>query len=943
MALVHRYTVGIISHTHLFDSVAGENLESNWYFQYSTKNANGTDATEYPGLPLQDKSLYPEGTIFFDCDSDIFTLTSSVKNVFIDRAPIVVANSDIHYKSIMQDYKCSIRFESQTPIDIKNLIIACGNPEDGGEELFKVIRKEEEIIASDWIYNVSVNKDGTMYDLSFDIDKTYSVDKLNENQLYVKVWNIAGNTCEFVSDGEWNLITTDYKISDLTALRIQFSEQHPENRIIYDPVEGSVKVEIINENPDFYSIKPKFELDKESIGRIDLNSIGFNPETGITSFYVNCIRDTGYVIVNAWLEIDNTELTGALYNATYVQGQDGEWVGATEGRLIYLSQNVPGCLKNDNYAAFTQMTEDFLNTLYTSLSNGKHISILEKIARVNNFENIQAIENTLIDTYKSEYNVTIDPNLEVFKKFLESKTVETTEYIITPGQNGNPDVVKEFISSNCIFQDITTTELYEFLKDIYQNIPYYNQLAGTYRGITFILYQLGLCVKLVEIWSDKNIKDNFNHDEIFVREDEINAIRSAIPDGTLADIGRYYLTSRFDVDVLESGLTFKEFNDLSFNIVKLILSVKPIHRVLRKLAYVFVANTNIHFQYFLLDKQNTQYGRTISGTNTIAQQIKRFNYAWNLFDKYAITKHEHYGSKANNSLIVNKLFVPFNAISATVEYPSLQNGEPLYNIFGEYAETNSSFIGGKYDKQLKPTNIPYADPLIMSASKNTYNNLYSIENKLDKSKLSKIKISFAYILKITYMNSYGYLRLNGETDLPKFSGENNLMSTFNKNDMSFKYTDETGTERTYLVSDYLLNKLPGDLALPDYESYWKTFTFTLGKNLTISSHRNGFYLNLLDAAQTIFGSDLNMAYAFNNSYTIPVPGNRSVYTPIALLCRIENIGIPLGTNYITQLDPIVHEQPPEENEDGHKDFTLMVDNPINTNPSSISWTTHIEE
>lgn len=960
MALKHDFQIGIITRTHLFDSVKDADLPTNWQFKYETKNADGTDATIDKNKPLQEKDQYPPKTIFLDSDQDSFILYSAVSDIFIDNYDINLVSQNIQYTAIMQDFACSITVESRTPIDVQNIAFGFGPVDVMDNMQYEVSRKKDSFLDIGTIKNIVIDKDGDYYTISFKISKS-CVDQLNQKQLYLQLWNIAGNTFNFYTDAVWTLITTSYNIHDLTQLKIVFIDPIPDNRIVYDNIVGKVTVKVYNPNPDFITLQPKFKLLPDSLGVIDTTTISYNALDGVLTFDVINIRDTGYVHVAAWLDIPNTELTGALKNATYAEGLDGEWCGATEGRLIKFKQNVPLYLKNDNYASFVQMTQDFMNTLYTSMSNDKQISILEKIARINNFNDVKTIETKLLENYKNEYNISVDPNLDVYKSFLEAKKVNITEETVqtnTPEDeseslpnNGrmmlrramplprdgedptdtdpttdnpadadwsldNENVKQTF--KNFVYQDISGDELYGFIKNIYKNIPYYNQMAGTYRGITFILDQLSLCVKLVEIWSDRNINNNFDHNELQYREDELNAVRSLNPSGNESLVGRLYLTSRFDVDVMESGLTFEKFNEISFNIVKLILEVKPIHRVLRKLSYVFVANTDLQFQYFLLDNLSMNSGTALSDGNC-GIKLQKFCYVWDLFDPYAASKAKYTTEKTSNvesqwTISVDRLFVPFTAIDAQV---STEN-RPLYNDFGEYKDdlltgAPKKFIGGKYDGLDKPITEKTDRPEMAAAVKNTYHNLHNFQTKVNVSKLTKLTISFLYVDNFKYRYPVNHLTASDNIINEVFNNttaEQHIeMTTFDSKSKTFKHeitidvpSEDDPTvveEQTVLVTQKLYDVLLGrneDITFD--ESNWKTYTFNIGTNLEIESATNGFYLIFKDGAKTIF-NEIGLTGNFNQQYHY---NGGPTGEPIALLCKIDNLRIPLGTDFIMQSD-----------------------------------------
>ena len=949
MALTFNSSIGVFSNWHTFDG-------NSWLFEYTTLTKSGRDATQYPDEEVEtDRSKYPAGTIFFDSDISNFVMSSSVKNVYIDKVPIKLKSSNIQYTSITNEldkegqptgrvkHRCIFIFDSKTPIDPGNLSITLDEPVSASTAdniLYEVSRKKNTITSENCISDITLAKNTDLYTLTFNIsvDNESSINdkKLTDHQIYVTVWNIAGNKLTVNTDGTWKTILTENDIGDAVPLIITFTDPVPENRIVYPPNEGSIRVIVQNPNAELFDIVPTVRLEDDSIGIIDGDpTANYDPSTGTLSFYVRPITDTGYVVVSAWLSVNNTEIDGALKAKTYAIGMDGEWIGATEGRLIRFKQNVPKYLKNDNYASFVQATEDFFNTVYTSLTNGKHISILEKFARINNFNDIKAMEAPLIDLYRKQYGIQVQPNNDDLNVFLRNKRLpdpklankaQNDEYIYDDetGEDTDTKVLKNFM-----FQDITGLELNSFIKDIYKNIPYYNQMAGTYRGIKFILDQMGLCVKLVEIWSTREIVDNFDHNEVFAREDELNANRFNLDSGLVSDIGRYYLTSRFDVDVMETGLTFKEFNDLSYNIVKLILKVKPIHRVLRKLAYIHVTNTNLHFQYFLLDK----LGRN--------QEIPRYKYTWNLFDPYAVRKVKNdmgknhiwsIGEDEDAEIFTDALFFPFNTVDAQYKHDWER-----YNAYGEdrnykYAQ---EFLNPRAYNDMPTTDgkKPYfniynshiddnADTIMANgygtASKNSYNNLFNIAEKLKRSRCKKIKIKFCY-LNIHVDGSDAdtplYLCVNKLQNSTLISDVQDTINTINPVDLTFSIEETVqGLKKmvSYSFVDYLLGKYDADTMAKfkfkdiDVSSLWTTYEFELGTIADIVSDTNGFWLKLKSNAQSIL-SELGVDPTYNENTHYNSDDN---WRPICLLARIEDFRIALGTDYLTYEEPEEVENPP---------------------------------
>ena len=937
MALTFNSSIGVFTNWHTFDG--------SWNFEY-TQQYN-TD-----GSPVTDKSKYPAGTIFFDSDVSSFFLSSSVKNVYIDKVPVVITSSNIQYTSINSTIKtedeqgkpvtitgihrCTIVFESKTPIDPGNLSITLGTG-TGATILYDVNRKRGTIESNSTIKDISISRNSDIYTLTFYVSvdgNTLTDAVLTEKQIYVTVWNIAANTVTFNTKFAWKTIINENDIGDVTPLIITFTDPVPENRIVYPPNEGSIKVIVQNPNSELFDITPTVKLEDDSIGVID--DYRYDSTTGTATFYVRPINESGYVVVSAWLSVDNSEIDGALKAKTFATAMDGEWIGATEGRLIRFKQNVPKYLKNDNYASFVQATEDFFNTVYTSMTNGKHISILEKFARINNFDDIKAMEAPLIDLYRKQYGINVQPNNDDLNFYLRNKQLpveekEETETTPTRGLRAAPEPqdTDTEVLKNYVFRDITGLELNSFIKDIYKNIPYYNQMAGTYRGIKFILNQIGLCVKLAEIWSTREITDNFKHEENFAREDELNAERYIGNSGKLSDIGRYYLTSRFDVDVMDTGLTFREFNELSYNIVKLVLKVKPIHRVLRKLAYVLVANTDIHFQDFILDR--------LGGS----QEVRNYKYTWNLFDDFAIKKTTddngvnhtwNIPDPENVYAYVNKirtesLFFPFNAVDAQVKYTW-----DRYNAYGE--DFGVGISGGS-----EPTN-KYADEFLNKhvymetpakkprfsiygrtepnewqdngyarASKNSYNNLFNIEEKLKRSFCNKIGVNFCY-LEVQWNPKYGLTRLpslccsiNGNyvaliTDI--------CVNTINPVDLTIQYQGVT-----YKLIDILFGRVTCPAVTGQITSdIWTKKIFDLGTYASVKSDTNGFYLNLMGAAQSVL-DEIKVGPYYNKSFEDEYS---EIHKPIALFAQIADFRIALGTDYLIYEEPEEVENPPVPDE-----------------------------
>lgn len=247
----------------------------------------------------------------------------------------------------------------------------------------------------------------------------------------------------------------------------------------------------------------------------------------------------------------------------------------------------------------------------------------------------------------------------------------------------------------------TKEQAYDLIRTIYKFIPTYNQIKGTYLGIQFVLRMMGLCASINELWGRRNDVVNFSTDATYYRESELNAVRRFINEvATGANINDYYLTSKFDVDLTDSNITFIEFNGMAETIVEVINSIRPVTRCLRKLWYMIKINTDIHFNYIMgvepiyIDDQEPIDGSGIvteldesfitpetddrilsperyngsdsggesesEGVSKYGMKIRTFHYIWKVLDNPQSYK-VIYDRKLKQ---ISRIFLPFNAIGA---------------------------------------------------------------------------------------------------------------------------------------------------------------------------------------------------------------------------------------------------------------------------------------
>lgn len=225
-------------------------------------------------------------------------------------------------------------------------------------------------------------------------------------------------------------------------------------------------------------------------------------------------------------------------------------------------------------------------------------------------------------------------------------------------------------------------DAYDMIRSIYKFIPVYNQIKGTYIGMQFMLNMMGLCSTITELWSDRSDINNFSKEVNFYREDEIYAVRRFINDTGKAQVKDYYLTSRFDVDFTSKTVSFSQFNGMADTIIETILEIKPVTRCLRKLYYILLINTNMHFNYLFENPDCGKLSYVPEGSNTDVDiyglQLRTFDYLWCITDAVLSYKTK-YNSELNQ---IENIFLPYTALGAKYrEIDRFTQPNTYYNLF----------------------------------------------------------------------------------------------------------------------------------------------------------------------------------------------------------------------------------------------------------------------
>ena len=410
------------------DSVMEMQSAGNWFFKYVTLKDGSTSEWAPGDLPNKNKNDYPPpigevtGTIFLESSPGIIYMTSIIGDIIVDTKGPEFVSEDIPYVIINSDRKCSFTINSDTLIDVCQLRISCGD-----EVLYECARNKTEHIISESISKLSYNKTGNTYVLSFTLDKGYSVEALNKNQLKIEVWDIAANMAVYTTDGKWDNITFDDS-EKIQPLIIEFVDIYPTNMIVSKNIEGKVLVKVTNPNKFLWAYQPTVNLFNDSVGVVDESTLTYHEEQGMLIFYITHINKKGNINVEAWIDVDNNEIKEFVKNETYADATLGPFVFDDGGRKYKFDSYVPEYLTDETYKAFIKFTEDFLNTSQESLSTGNAISTLEKIARINNFNDPFRTETPLLSEYVKQFNIEVNPNLNEYVYFLDAaRTIKDKE------------------------------------------------------------------------------------------------------------------------------------------------------------------------------------------------------------------------------------------------------------------------------------------------------------------------------------------------------------------------------------------------------------------------------------------------------------------------------------------------------------------------------------
>lgn len=588
-----------------------------------------------------DKTHPNNTTRYLNPDSSYVTLSNTVETVIIDNIPpAFVSDKGTEYVWIC-DHKsradvkrhCEFVFRDQAGLDFKQFEIAVGekmlykyhrkdaegddyyeaSPEETvyfkdlvtgntvvidindypNEADFKqavALKRESsryrELMTLTGIENLKISSDGYhTYKVAFDLlygQTDDEVTELNTEGLSIKIWDKAGNNSTYkFGDGmlgkKWVLIDTIDDISELQPMVIKFYDHDPKNMIVDESSYGSVWVSIFNPNVEFY------EAGIPIIARLAGSDIEYNPaehnitdasamadidmttfddseyeKTGVIRFKIVNIRTAGYLEIEAWLETGVKLFDDMVKTSTYNIEKCGPWIiQDTEGRKYNIQRYAPKYLRHTDFYEFVKFFELYLNTVYTNMTKGTNISILEKIAKIGDFNDIDRIEHNMIWHYARqfgmEYNIDLQTMIDLNLGF----------------------------HSDGVINSRTEDDVIDILKYALKNLPMYNQLKGSEKGMVFAMKMFSLSCKVINLWCKSGPEVEEHPD--FVEEDR------------MFDFTSHFLTSRFNLEFNSLNVDFPTFNDNLEVFVRFIKSIKPIVRILNLIKYTIIFEYDLHW------------------------------------------------------------------------------------------------------------------------------------------------------------------------------------------------------------------------------------------------------------------------------------------------------------------------------------------------------------
>lgn len=385
----------------------------------------------------------------------------------------------------------------------------------------------------------------------------------DEANISLIVWDLAGNYSIYKFKKVFKTLAID-DLNKLERVIISFIDIEPDEYFLEDGVEGRITTTVQDPNVILWEYENVFGLTKQSIGVIDENTIDnnidHNPPDGLSTFIITHLTESGIVEVEAWVQTGFDEIDEYIKERTYNTAICGPWIYGDEGRKYHITPYVPKYLHGTDFADFIEYFQLYINTMYKGLENNRHISGLEKIARIGNFNDISRLENSLVYHYANEFGNEFDFDVEKL-------------------QNLN------FVQNGVGYTTRDIKETFDIIKYVLEQLPAYNRYKGTNTGIEMAIKMFGFTCRVINMWVKMSEEIEVNPE--FLEEDSLNSTEG------------YFMTSRFNLKFDTVNNSFKTFCDNIVLFIDLIKSVKPITKILNAIKYTIKVSKDINLVYKL--------------------------------------------------------------------------------------------------------------------------------------------------------------------------------------------------------------------------------------------------------------------------------------------------------------------------------------------------------
>lgn len=612
-------------------------------------------------------------------DGSFISITNTVQNVTIDPIPPEFISdygteylslscefdgpyiNDLRYSSATR--KLVVEFKDEIGLDHKQIAVFTGNidfdPDNIPED--KIIYYYDRTMDDDqnpnpnnYVRNIKFNATRTgQYQVTIHLyekwgrkldDGTYELvgdikDILNrDGGITIVIFDLAGNYSQYKLIREFKTLDID-DLNKLVPVIINFVDIEPNNYFLEEGVEGKIVTQVQDPNKILWEYENVFDLLDTSIGVIDPNAIEsnleHNPLDGLSQFIITHLTESGNVEVEAWVQTGFEEIDPLIKERTYNTAICGPWVYGDEGRKYHITPYVPKYLHGTEFADFMEFFQLYINTMYKSLESNRHISGLEKIARIANFNDIARIEDSLIYHFGNEFGNEFDFNVE---------SLQNVNLI----QNGGGYTTRDL------------KETFDIIKYVLEQLPAYNRYKGTDMGITYAIKMFGFAAKIINLWTRIDVP--LDRNPTFYEEDSLYSF-----DG-------YFMTSRFNLELNSANNLFQTFCENIEVFIDLVKSIKPITKILNLIKYTIPIDKEINLIYSL-DEVTDDKSKDIEYTMTWKLGIDNIE---DVYTIYQICNIDKFGNA--------KLF----GLNYTPECECKINGESapapsnVFNILGNF-------------------------------------------------------------------------------------------------------------------------------------------------------------------------------------------------------------------------------------------------------------------